>query len=178
MDIDQRPEAANARQRIGDLEADTIIGKQHKGAILTLDDRKSKLRLAAPLPGKKASDVKTAMIRLLRPWQAFIKTITYDNGKEFTEHEAVAKELECNSYFAKPYHSWERGQNENANGLLRQYSPKSTAHDQVSEKEVIHAADRPNSRPRKCLDFKTPYEVFEKLTGVDVRKLLGYALIT
>ena len=178
VDIDQRPEAANARERVGDLEADTIIGKQHKGAILTLDDRKTKLRLAAPLPGKKAKDVKEAMISLLKPLQKFIKTITYDNGKEFTEHGAVAEALECNSYFAKPYHSWERGQNENANGLLRQYFPKSMPLDQVTESEVMHAVDRLNSRPRKCLGFKTPYEVFEKLTGIDVRKLMGYALMT
>ena len=178
VDIDQRPRATNARERIGDFEADTIIGKQHKGAILTLDDRKSKLRFAAPLSSKKANDVKEAMIRLLKPLQQFIKTITYDNGKEFTEHDAVAKALQCNSYFAKPYHSWERGQNENANGLLRQYFPKSMSLDKVTDKEVFHAIDRLNSRPRKCLGFKTPYEVFKKLTRIDVRKSLGYALMT
>lgn len=178
VDIDERPEEANKRLRVGDLEADTIIGKNHKGAILTLDDRKSKLRLAMPLPGKRAKDVKEATIKLLKPLKKFIKTITYDNGKEFTEHEAVSKTLSCNSYFAKPYHSWERGQNENANGLLRQYFPKSMELDKVGEYEVFAAVDKLNSRPRKCLGFKTPYESFEELTGVDVRKLMGYALMT
>lgn len=82
------------------------------------------------------------------------------------------------SYFAKPYHSWERGQNENANGLLRQYFPKSMELGEMTEDQVFSAVDKLNSRPRKCLGFKTPYKVFEELTGVDVRKLMGYALIT
>ncbi len=178
VDIDERPVEANNRERIGDWEADTIIGKNHKGAIVTLDDRKSKLRLAAPLPGKKAKYVKEAMIALLAPIAEFVKTVTFDNGKEFTLHENIAAELDCKTYFAKPYHSWERGQNENANGLLRQYFPKAMELVDISVKQVIEAVDRLNSRPRKCLKFKTPYEVFEKLTGVNVRKLMGYALIT
>ena len=178
VDIDERPEAANKRLRIGDLEVDTIIGKNHKGAILTMDDRKSKLRLAAPLPGKKARSVKEAMIDQLKPIKAFVKTLTYDNGKEFAEHESVAKALSCESYFAKPYHSWERGQNENANGLLRQYFPKSMELDKISQQEVFSAVDKLNSRPRKCLGYQTPYETFEELTGVSARNLLGYALMT
>ena len=178
VDIDERPVEANNRERIGDWEADTIIGKNHKGAIVTLDDRKSKLRLAAPLQGKKAQYVKEAMIALLLPITEFVKTVTFDNGKEFTLHENVAEELDCKTYFAKPYHSWERGQNENANGLLRQYFPKAMELVDISMKQVVEAVDRLNSRPRKCLKFKTPYEVFEKLTGVNVRKIMGYALIT
>ena len=125
VSIDERPEIANQRKRIGDWEADTIIGKNHKGAIVTLDERQSKLRLAAPLPTKKARGVTDAMIALLEPLKHFVKTITFDNGKEFTLHESVAEAIACDTYFAKPYHSWERGQNENANGLLRQYFPKS-----------------------------------------------------
>jgi IS30 family transposase len=118
VDIDERPEAANNRERVGDWEADTIIGKHHKGAIVTLDDRKSKLRLAFPLEGKKAQDVLDASTILLEPIKDFVETITFDNGKEFTLHEKIAQRLDCKTYFAKPYHSWERGQNENANGLL------------------------------------------------------------
>jgi IS30 family transposase len=178
VDIDERPEAANNRERVGDWEADTIIGKNHKGAIVTLDDRKSKLRLAFPLPGKKAVYVKDAMLMLFKPIQTFVKTITFDNGKEFTLHETLAKELECNTYFAKPYHSWERGQNENANGLLRQYFPKAMELTGVTIKQVFDVVDKLNSRPRKCLGFKTPYEIFEKLTGINVRNLMGYALMT
>ena len=108
----------------------------------------------------------------------FVKTITYDNGKEFVGHTAVNMALQCKSYFATPYHSWERGQNENANGLLRQYFPKSMELDKVTDKEVIQAVDKLNSRPRKCLNYRTPYEVFKEMTGIDVRKVMGYALIT
>ncbi len=176
--IEERPTVANNRERVGDWEADTIIGKNHKGAIATLDERKTKLRLAVPLPGKKAKAVKQAMIGALKPLKKFVKTITYDNGKEFVQHEAVAKALQCDSYFAVPYHSWERGQNENANGLLRQYFPKSMELNNVSEQEVIIAVDKLNSRPRKCLGYKTPYEAFKESTGIDVRKVMGYALMT
>ena len=168
----------NSRERVGDWEADTVIGKNHKGAVITLDERKSKLRLAAPLPGKKAKYVKEAIITLLSPVKQFVETITFDNGKEFSLHKEIAMDIECDTYFAKPYHSWERGQNENANGLLRQYFPKSMELLDVTAQQVLSAVDKLNSRPRKCLNFQTPYEVFEKLTGVDVRKIMGYALIT
>lgn len=137
-----------------------------------MDERKTKIRLAAPLKSKKAEGVKNAMTALLKPIKRFVKTITYDNGKEFVEHEAVAKALGCDSYFATPYHSWERGQNENANGLLRQYFPKSMELNDLTPKEVYKAVDKLNSRPRKCLGFSTPYEAFKKLTGIDVRNLM------
>ena len=176
--IEQRPVVANERARVGDWEADTIIGKNHKGAIATMDERKTKLRVAVPLPGKKAKAVKQAMVSSLKPLKKFVKTITYDNGKEFVEHEAVARALACDSYFATPYHSWERGQNENANGLLRQYFPKAMELDKVSEREVIIAVDKLNNRPRKCLGYKTPYEAFKESTGIDARKVMGYALMT
>jgi IS30 family transposase len=178
VDIDNRPEIANQRGRVGDWEADTIIGKNHKGAIVTLDERKSKLRLAAPLQGKKARLVTEAMVKLLHPFQAFVQTITFDNGKEFTGHELIAEKLSCDTYFAKPYHSWERGQNENANGLLRQYFPKSMELIDVKNEAVIDAVHKLNNRPRKCLKFKTPYEVFEELTGIDAKQSWGYALMT
>ena len=145
---------------------------------MTLDDRKSKLRLAAPWQSKKAQNVLQAAIALLQPIKSFVETITFDNGKEFTLHESMAKALECETYFASPYRSWERGQNENANGLLRQYFPKTMQLIDVSKKQVVEAVDKLNSRPRKCLGYKTPYEAFEELTGVNVRNLMGYALIT
>jgi IS30 family transposase len=178
VDIDERPEAANNRERTGDWEADTIIGKNHKGAIVTLDERRSKLRLAAPSEGKKAKSVREVIVNLLTPIKSFVKTVTFDNGKEFTQHEVIAKELNCQTYFAKPYHSWERGQNENANGLLRQYFPKNEELIDVTERAVIQAVDKLNSRPKKCLNFKTPYEAFKEFTGIDVRNLMGYALMT
>lgn len=164
--------------RVGDRELDTIIGKNHKGAIVTMDDRKTKLRLAYPLPGKRAEEVKDAIIRLLSPIKKWVKTNTYDNRKEFALHKEVSKVLDCDSYFAKPYHSWERGQNENANGLLRQYFPKSMELIDISVSEVFAAVDKLNSRPRKCLGFRTPYEVFETHTGIDIKKLKNYAVMT
>nr|WP_221896096.1 IS30 family transposase [Bathymodiolus japonicus methanotrophic gill symbiont] len=178
VDIDERPEEVNNRKRIGDWEADTIIGKNHKGAIVTLDERVSKLRLTFPLAGKKAQYVLDATILMLDPIKSFVKTITFDNGKEFTLHEKIAEALGCDTYFATPYSSWERGQNENANGLLRQYFPKVMELIDVTIKEVFIAVDKLNSRPKKCLNYKTPYEVFEELTGIDMKNLLGYVLMT
>lgn len=178
VDIDKRPAVANNRTRIGDWEADTIIGKNNKGAIVTLDERRSKLRLAAPLRGKHTIPLTDAVISMLKPIKKFILTMTFDNGKEFARHNKIAKALACDTYFAKPYHSWERGQNENANGLLRQYFPKTMELIDISTKQVMTAIAKLNSRPRKCLGFKTPYEAFQQLTGVDVEKLMGYALMT
>ena len=177
-DIDDRPEVVNTRERVGDWEADTMIGKNHKGVFVTLDERKSKLRLALPVSSKKARDVTDAMLSLFGPVKQFVNTITFDNGKEFAYHEEVAKTIQCKTYFAKPYHSWERGQNENANGLLRQYFPKAMELMDVTKKQVIDAVHKLNSRPRKCLEFKTPYEVFEELTNINEKTLTGYALMT
>jgi IS30 family transposase len=176
--IEERPESVNNREQVGDWEADTIIGKKHKGAIVTLDERKSKLRLAVPLKNKKADAVQQAMIKVMQPLKAFVKTITYDNGKEFVGHTSVNKALQCQSYFATPYHSWERGQNENGNGLLRQYFPKSMELDKVSENDVIRAVNKLNNRPRKCLNYRTPYEVFKELTGMDAKQTMSYAFMT
>lgn len=178
VDISERPKEVNARKRVGDWEADTMIGKGHKGAIVTLDERKSKLRLAMPVCSKKAKHVTDAMVCLLKPIKRCVKTITFDNGKEFAFHEKVSKAVGCKTYFARPYHSWERGQNENANGLLRQYFPKTMELIDVTAKQVYEAVHKLNSRPRKCLGYKTPYEVFEELTGIKKNRLTGYALIT
>jgi len=167
VDIDERSDEINNRERIGDWEGDTVIGAMHKGAIVTLDERVSKLRLALPMVGKFAQDTKDAIIELLEPIKSFVKSITFDNGKEFAKHKDMANILECDTYFAKPYHSWERGQNENANGLLRQYFPKGMSFVDVARKEVIEAVHKLNSRPRKCLDYATPYEAFKELTGID-----------
>lgn len=169
VDIDERPKIVNNRERLGDWEADTIIGKSHKGAVVTLDERVSKLRLAYPLARKKAIGVKDAIVNLLSPLKNWVQTITFDNGREFTEHMKAASALSCNTYFAKPYHSWERGQNENANGLLRQYFPKTMEFHNIAVNKVVEAIDKLNSRPRKSLDWKTPYEVFYELSGFDAR---------
>ncbi len=169
MDIDERPDVVNNRERLGDWEADTMIGKHHKGALVTLDERVSKLRLSFPLAHRKSKAVKEAIVMLLSPFQNWVQTITFDNGREFVEHMKAATALRCKTYFAKPYHSWERGQNENANGLLRQYFPKSMELHDVTVAKVVEAIDKLNSRPRKCLGWKTPYEVFEELSGFNAR---------
>ncbi len=177
-DIDERPAVANNRKRVGDWEADTMVGKNHKGVLVTLDERKTKLRLAMPVASKKAHEVTEAIKFMLKPIKHFVQTITFDNGKEFAFHETIAKTIKCDTYFAKPYHSWERGQNENANGLLRQYFPKTMELIDVKTKQVCDAVHKLNSRPRKCLEYKTPYEVFEELTGISEKRLTGYALMT
>lgn len=171
VDIDERPEIVNSRERVGDWEGDLIIGSNHKGAIVTLDERKSKLRLAFPINNKLADLTTHAITLLLTPFKMVVESITFDNGREFAKHSEIAQELDCKTYFAKPYHSWERGQNENANGLLRQYFPKGMELVDIALEEVLKAVDKLNSRPRKCLGFKTPYEVFSELTGLDGRML-------
>ena len=118
------------------------------------------------------------MTALLSPVKQFVRTITFDNGKEFVLHKEISEEIECDTYFARPYCSQDRRQNENANGLLRQYFPKNMELLDITVQQVVNAVDKLNGRPRKCLNFQTPYEVFEKLTGVDVRKIMGYVLMT
>jgi IS30 family transposase len=178
VDIDERPEVVNQRERLGDWEADTMIGKGHQGALVTLDERKSKLRLAFPVANKTADSVTSSIITLLESFKEWVHTLTFDNGKEFAKHEQIAQAIGCKTYFAKPYHSWERGQNENANGLLRQYFPKAMGLLDVTTQQVLDTVHKLNNRPRKCLGFKTPYEVFRELSGMDAEKLVGYALIT
>ena len=174
VDIDKRPEVANTRSRIGDWEGDTIIGHNHKGAITTLDERVTKIRLAFPAKRKMTNIVSHGIIKMLEPLKEIVKTITFDNGKEFCSHESIAEALDCDIYFAKPYHSWERGQNENSNGLLRQYFPKKKELANVSVDEVKTAVEKLNTRPRKCLEYKTPFEAFKEMTGIDRNQIMSY----
>ena len=158
--IEQRPAIVEARSRIGDWEGDTVIGKGHQGVLVTLVERKSRYTLAQQLDSRHSAGVTEAVIALLRPHKSLCQTITFDNGKEFAEHAFIADSLGANVYFAHPYHSWERGLNENTNGLLRQYFPKSTNLRKISQHEVDDALYRLNHRPRKCLNYRTPHEVF------------------
>lgn len=143
--IDERPVIVEQKSRIGDWEGDTVIGKNHRGALVTLAERKSRYILAAQVPGKQASGVTAAVTRLLRPHKGKCYTMTFDNGKEFAEHETIAAELDADVYFAHPYHSWERGLNENSNGLLRQYFPKGMELVEVTQEQVQWAVDRPST---------------------------------
>jgi len=158
--IEKRPKIVEKKKRIGDLEIDTVIGKDHIGALVTVVDRKSKFTLIKKVPSKHAQIVTHALIEMLEPIKPIIKTITSDNGKEFAYHKEVSEILDTDFYFANPYHSWERGLNEHTNGLIRQYLPKKTDFTQVCKEEIITIQDKLNHRPRKVLNYRTPYEVF------------------
>ena len=158
--IDKRPKVVEKKNRIGDLEIDTVIGKDHKGALVTVVDRKSKFVLIKNVPSKEAQVVTDALIEMIQPIKGITHTITSDNGKEFAYHKQVSDALDTDFYFANPYHSWERGLNEHTNGLIRQYLPKKSEFLHVSKEEIIMIQDRLNHRPRKVLNYKTPYEVF------------------
>ena len=160
--ISQRPKVVDKKLRVGDWEVDTIIGKYHQGAIVTIVDRKSKFTLMRLLPTKEANGVTKAMIELLRPIKSVIYTITSDNGKEFAYHQEVSSALDIDFYFCDPYSSWQRGLNENTNGLVRRYLPKKTDFTTVSDKEIMMIQNSLNNRPRKSLGYKTPAEVFYK----------------
>ena len=161
--IEQRPAVVDLRSRIGDWEGDTVIGKAHQGVLVTLVERKSRYTLACQLDSRHSTKVTQAVIELLRPHKAQCKTLTFDNGKEFAEHGFIAQCLKARVYFAHPYCSWERGLNENHNGLLRQFFPKQSNLLKVSQDQVNDAVYRLNHRPRKCLGYRTPHEVFYRL---------------
>jgi transposase, IS30 family len=166
--IEQRPAVVDERSRIGDWEGDTVIGKAHKGVLVTLVERKSRYTLAQQLDSRHSVGVTAAVIALLRSHREQCHTLTFDNGKEFADHAFIAQSLSADVYFAHPYCSWERGLNENHNGLLRQYFPKETNFLNVAQHEVDEAVYRLNHRPRKCLGYRTPHEVF---FGLEIRPI-------
>ena len=167
--IEQRPPIVASKRRYGDWEADTIIGARHRGGILSVVERKSKLTRLRKLATKAATEMKDQTIALLAPLAARVHTITVDNGKEFCEHELIASGLQARLYFAHPYASWERGQNENTNGLVRQYFPKKFEFSRISDSDLQQVEDLLNNRPRKTLGYRTPNEVFFKHRSVALR---------
>lgn len=158
--IDSRPAIVDAKARIGDWEIDTVTGKNSKGYLVTAVERKSKFVLVKRVPDRQSDLVAKAVIQLLRPYKESVLTITTDNGKEFSQHTKISKSLKADLYFAHPYHAWERGLNENTNGLLRQYFPKQMDYQKIDDMSTKYAMDRLNNRPRKTLEFATPNEVF------------------
>ncbi|MBD3277685.1 MAG: IS30 family transposase [Candidatus Aegiribacteria sp.] len=162
--IDERPSVVDERKRIGDWEGDTIIGRRHKGALVSVVERSSLFTLIKPVNHKSATAVTEAVTSCLEPHSDRTLTLTVDNGKEFADHELIAETLTTDVYFAHPYASWERGINENTNGLLRQYFPKKRELTNVSQEEVKTVQDLLNHRPRKTLGYRTPHEVFYKTT--------------
>ena len=167
VDIDERPVIVDERSRFGDLEIDTVIGANHKGAIMTINDMATGLLFMRLLSGKEAKPLADMAIDILSPLKHLLHTMTADNGKGFAEHKRIAENLGIDVYFAHPYHSWERGANENLNGLVRQYFPKGTDFSQISQDDVIRVQNILNNRPRKRLGFLTPLQMFKSLTNLE-----------
>lgn len=156
-DIGERPQEADDRSRLGDWEADTVAGKPNSACLVTLVDRKSRLLIGGKTKSKKSRHVNRVMKKSLAGQP--LESISPDRGKEFAAHAEITGELGVEFYFALPHHPWQRGTNENTNGLLREYFPKGTQFEKVSDKRIAEVYDKLNRRPRKTLGFKTPYEV-------------------
>lgn len=160
--IEQRPPCIATKDRFGDWEGDTIIGADHKGAILTLTERKSKHLLMAKLDNLTAEHVEKVIIKTLKNTKIPVFSITFDNGREFTNHQKVAKALKTEVFFANPYSPWERGLNENTNGLIRQFIPKCQNIKELDEKFIKKIQFNLNHRPRKTLEFLSPVQFYKK----------------
>jgi len=168
--IERRPAVVDERSRPGDWEGDTVVGKT-ASALVTLVERTSGLVVIRKVPHARAGVTAKTIVSALAPWNP--RTLTLDNGPEFAQHESIKEQLNCDVYFARPYHSWERGSNENTNGLIRQYFPKGTDFDQVTDAQVQEVEDKLNIRPRKRLEFRAPIEVLRP----PKRRKVGVALI-
>jgi len=171
VDIDERPKIVDEKLRFGDLEGDLIIGKDHQGAILTLDDRMTSFSWSKQLSGKNTDEVVDAAIELLTPFKAYLHMLTFDNGMEFAHHGRITQALGIPVFFAKPYHSWERGANENLNGLYRQYIPKKTDFGLLDKDTLGLARELLNNRPRKKLNFLSPIQEICRIFAADINFL-------
>lgn len=157
--LEDRPQLANDRKRLGDWEADTVLGKTGKACLVTLTDRKSRFLLCSRIERKNSFFVRDAMIQILKNQP--LESITPDRGKEFSRHKEVSESLNnVEFYWPLPSHPWDRGTNENTNGLLREYFPKNEDITLLSEKYIKEKIDVLNKRPRKCLGWKSPYEIY------------------
>lgn len=162
--ITERPPIVDKKTRVGDFEVDLIMGANHKGAMITMNDRKTGYAFIRLVKSKDSKLVADKIIKALKPYRGILKTITSDNGKEFADFKKIEKALNIRFYFAEPYSSWQRGANENFNGLVRQYYPKKTNFEQLSQSEINRIEKELNQRPRKRLEYRTPKEEFIFLT--------------
>lgn len=160
--IEHRPQRVEEKEHFGDLEIDTIIGKNHQGAIVTINDRALGILRMKKVETRHAELIHQATIELLLPLKPLLQTITADNGKEFANHKEISKDLDIDFYFANPYHSWERGANENLNGLIRQYIPKKTDFALLTDEFIQEIQDKLNNRPRKRYGYLSPQEMFNQ----------------
>lgn len=164
--IDDRPKVIDNKERFGDWEIDTIIGKERKGAIVTIVERTTSFLMMRKLPqGKNAESLADNVIDMLKPYKNIVHSITSDNGTEFAEHMKISKELEIGFFFAHPYSSWERGLNEYTNKLIRQYIPKKSEFENLDDKYIAEIQYKINRRPRKKLDFDSPKNQFFNLVA-------------
>lgn len=163
IDIDQRPPIVDLKERFGDFEIDTVIGKNHIGGLLTINDRATGLVKIRKIKTKEATEIAQKAIEALTEYKDLLHTITADNGKEFAKHHEISTKLNIDFYFAKPYHSWERGANENTNGLIRQYFPKKTNFEDITDEQVAWVENKLNNRPRKRLGYLNPIAKFEQI---------------
>lgn len=170
--IEERPAVVDKKERIGDLEIDTVRGANHSGAILTMVDIMSKYTFLKLLSRATAKITGNAIIGKLESHQDQIHTLTPDNGKEFADHQRVTRQIGAKVYFARPYKSCDRPLNENTNGLLRQFFPKGTDFSKLTDEEVRHVEYLLNTRPRKALGYATPLEVFSEAAGKDLYSIL------
>ncbi len=165
IDISERPAIVARKIRVGDWEGDTVVGARHNGALLTLVERKTKLTNITLLSRASAALTREAAVRRLRPIGKAVHTITSDNGKEFSAHQDIASALDAQIFFATPYHAWERGLNENTNGLIRDFFPKGIDFSNVTPAKLARVERLFNDRPRKSLGFRSPQEVFKDATS-------------
>ena len=166
VNISKRPKVVDKRERVGDFEVDLVIGANHKGALLTINELATGYAKVRKLKSKNAKEVSKMIVKALKPYAHICKTITSDNGKEFADHEYVSKQLGIDFYFADPYASWQRGANENYNGLLRQYFPKKSNFENITWGDVKRVERKLNKRPRKRLGFVSPVDKINSLTKV------------
>lgn len=170
VDISERPVEVEEKNRVGDWEADTIVGAGRRGVLVSLVERVSKFTCLRKVGAKTAQEVGGALLECLGPVKEVVHTITADNGKEFSGHAKVSEELCAGFYFATPYHSWERGLNEHTNGLVRQYFPKKRDLSELDPEDVSEVEDQLNTRPRKALGYMAPCEVLYEALGMSVER--------
>lgn len=158
--ISQRPAEVESRETLGHWEGDTVVGSDRYHCVLTLVERKTGYTIIKKMPNRTAKSVVTVALHAIAQHRRTFKTLTLDNGTEFHGYEELEQRFPIICYFATPYHSWERGSNENLNGLFRQYVPRGTSMKSLTQTDCDQIANQLNSRPRKRLGFKTPNEVY------------------